>query len=400
MEEKNVHVSKILKWFTVCALVLAVALPMTQQSAQAATSGTTYCVIVSRGYLALRNAKEYDYANEIGELYSGDLVKVQDFSDSTYWYVYSRKHDAYGYVNKNYLVSSRGSAWTVRVETGYLALRDDTEYDYANEIGELYTGDIVRVYEADESGYWYVYAPSLGAYGWINSDYIYPNGTSDISDIRSVSVETGYLALRTEKEYDYANEIGELYTGDIVQLLDTRDSQYWYVYSPKLGRSGYVNNDYLLEATPLGTRTVSVQSGYLALRCAKSYDADNEIGELYSGEVVKVLDTSDSSYWYVYSESLEKCGFVNKDYLVDTSVSETVVTVDASSESSRVEMVVNVNSGYLALRNEKYYDADNEIGQLEDGEIVEVLSMADAEYWYIYAPSLERYGYVNCNYLY
>lgn len=397
MEKTNVRVSKILKWFTLLALVLAVSFPVMEQQVQAATSGTTYCVIVSRGYLALRNAKAYDSSNEIGELYSGDLVKVQDFSDSTYWYVYSRKHDAYGYVNKNYLVSSRGSAWTVRVDQGYLALRDDTAYDASNEIGELYTGDTVRVYEADESGYWYVYAPSLGAYGWVNSDYIYPNGTSDSSDIKTVSVSSGYLALRTEKEYDYSNEIGELYTGDVIQTLDTRDSQYWYVYSPKLGRSGYVNKDYLLDASPKGTRTVSVSSGYLALRCAKAYDADNEIGELYTGEVVKVLDSSDSSYWYVYSESLGKCGFVNKDYLVDTSAS---ATAKEASDSARVEMVVNVDSGYLALRNEKCYDANNEIGQLDDGEIVEVLSMADTEYWYVYAPSLDRYGYVNCNYLY
>ena len=51
--------------------------------------------------------------------------------------------------------------------------------------------------------------------------------------------------MRSAKAYDAANEIGELYTGDTVQVTDTSDLTYWYVYSPKLGKSGYVNKDYL-----------------------------------------------------------------------------------------------------------------------------------------------------------
>ena len=61
----------------------------------------------------------------------------------------------------------------------------------------------------------------------------------------TVSVSKGYLALRTAKAYDKSNEIGELYTGDTVEVTDTSDSTYWYVYSPKLNKSGYVNKNYL-----------------------------------------------------------------------------------------------------------------------------------------------------------
>ena len=56
----------------------------------------------------------------------------------------------------------------------------------------------------------------------------------------SVSVSKGYLALRTAKAYDSSNEIGELYTGDTVEVMDTSDNTYWYVYSAKLEKSGYV----------------------------------------------------------------------------------------------------------------------------------------------------------------
>ena len=62
-------------------------------------------------------------------------------------------------------------------------------------------------------------------------------------------------------------------------------------------------------------KTVSVAKGYLALRTAKAYDENNEIGELYSGDTVQVQDTSDSTYWYVYSPKLNKSGYVNKNYL-------------------------------------------------------------------------------------
>ena len=65
------------------------------------------------------------------------------------------------------------------------------------------------------------------------------------SDTYQVSVSKGYLALRSAMAYDSSNEIGELYSGDTVEVTEYTTSDYWYVYSPKLNRSGYVNNDYL-----------------------------------------------------------------------------------------------------------------------------------------------------------
>lgn len=62
----------------------------------------------------------------------------------------------------------------------------------------------------------------------------------------TVQVAKGYLALRTAPAYDERNEIGELYTGDVVTVQDTSNGQYWWVYSPKYGKSGYVNKDYLV----------------------------------------------------------------------------------------------------------------------------------------------------------
>lgn len=280
------------------------------------TSGSEMSVVVTSGYLALRNAKAYDSSNEIGKLYTGETVNVQDTSDSTYWYVYSPKLNKSGYVNSNYLVyTDLNNAVTrkVKVQSGYLALRTGKAFDSANEIGKLYTGDTVQVTDPRHSQYWYVYAPSLGKYGFVNKDYLVGGSGSSTGTTMTVKVQSGYLALRTAKAYDASNEIGKLYTGETVQVQDTSDSQYWYVYAPSLGKSGYVNKDYLVGS--ITTKTVKVQSGYLALRNAKAYDASNEIGKLYTGETVQVQDTSDSQYWYVYAPSLGKSGYVNKDYL-------------------------------------------------------------------------------------
>ena len=212
--------------------------------------------------------------------------------------------------------------YQVGVSKGYLALRSAMAYDSSNEIGELYSGDTVEVTEYTTSDYWYVYSPKLNRSGYVNNDYLYFLSSQPTSSSGSytVSVAKGYLALRSAKAYDSSNEIGELYTGDTVTVSDSSDPQYWYVYSPKLNKYGYVNKDYLSGGTATysntyPTKTVSVATGYLALRSAKAYDTSNEIGELYSGETVQVIDSTDAQYWYVYSTKLGRYGYVNKDYL-------------------------------------------------------------------------------------
>ena len=162
------------------------------------------------------------------------------------------------------------------------------------------------------------------------------------SNTYTVSVQEGYLALRTAKAYDSRNEIGELYTGGHRGGYRQQRPDLLYVYSPKYGTSGYVNKNYLVGTS--NTWTVSVSKGYLALRTAKAYDSRNEIGELYTGDTVQVTDSSDPTYWYVYSPKHGKSGYVNKNYLV-------------SSSSSGQTRTVSVSKGYLALRTAKAYDS-------------------------------------------
>ena len=91
-----------------------------------------------------------------------------------------------------------------------------------------------------------MYSEKYGCMGYVNCnylDYMYP--TEDYYGQYTVRVNKGYLALRTRPAYDDSNEIGELYTGDVVIVKDMSQGQYWWVYSPKHQREGYVNKDYL-----------------------------------------------------------------------------------------------------------------------------------------------------------
>ena len=231
-------------------------------------------------------------------------------------------------------VMATGETYTVSVATGYLALRTAMAYDSRNEIGALYSGDIVCFQSVGDSTYWYVYAPKLGKYGYVNKNYLIGGGSPSPSTptpggtAYTVSVAKGYLALRTAMAYDSRNEIGALYSGDVVYYQSTGNSTYWYVYSPKYGRYGYVNRNYLAGAgggstssgggssyTSGAKYTVSVASGYLALRTAMAYDSSNEIGQLYNGDVVYYQSTGNSTYWWVYSPKYGTCGYVNKNYL-------------------------------------------------------------------------------------
>ena len=144
-----------------------------------------------------------------------------------------------------------------------------------------------------------------------------------------VNVASGYLALRNAQCYDVSNEIGKLYNTDTVDVVNYSGT-YWYVYSPKYGCNGYVDSRYLvIDSTPsysysnttstsyssYPAKTVRVEKNYLALRSAKAYDAANEIGRMYPGETVYVMDSSDDAYWTVYSPTLGKTGYTNKNYL-------------------------------------------------------------------------------------
>ena len=71
-------------------------------------------------------------------------------------------------------MNNQTGAWkTVKVDSGYLALRRDTAYDQSNVIGQLYTGDQVEIQGSGFQGsYVFVYSPKYGCNGWVNAGFL------------------------------------------------------------------------------------------------------------------------------------------------------------------------------------------------------------------------------------
>lgn len=299
------------------------------------SSSKSYRVTGTQNYLALRSSPSYDKNNEIGKLYNGDTVWFVNSGKNGYWYVSTAIGD--GYVNKDYLspVSSGGystgySSLNTLIVAGtknYLALRSGRSGSSSNEIGKVHNNDTVILMRYDESGYWLIYAPEVGKYGYVNSSYLrLPNGSKFADFAHHMYVAAGmkqYLALRSGKAYKTSNETGKIYFGQPVELIDKGDSDYWYVYAPTLEKFGYVNKDYLIKVGDCDgnygdfftSYKVSGVDKYLALRKQCEYETSNEIGKIKEGQKVEYVKKADSKYWFVYAPTLGKFGYVNKSYL-------------------------------------------------------------------------------------
>lgn len=77
-----------------------------------------------------------------------------------------------------------------------------------------------------------------------------------------------------------------------------------------------------------------------------------------------------------------------------------------TSSGGNWKTVAGIQVGYLALRTAAAYDDSNIIGQLQNGDIVQIVgdSVAtgnsyDPFYSFVYSPKLDARGYVNSNFL-
>lgn len=252
---------------------------LTNKSDAVMEPATRYVNIKKDESLTILSTPDADGAS-LGVVKRGDEVTVLAHPGDTYAYIYAAEESAYGYVERTKLseeevkdepkeeaganntdntqasadILGAGSppvnyqgVYYVKVAKGYLALRNAKAFDTSNEIGKMYNGDYVQAIRTNEV-YWYVYSPSLGKYGYTNSEYLVSytsSAASDYSNVYYANVASGYLALRDAQAYDSANEIGKIANGQEVDVVDSSSGTYWYVYVPALKRYGYVNSEYL-----------------------------------------------------------------------------------------------------------------------------------------------------------
>ena len=189
------------KFMKKIAIAFAAATMMIAGASMMASANETKYVANDIG-VNVRQAASAD-SQRLGGLYMGDAVDViavnngwaminyngrtayviNDALSYTKPYVPSGVNNTYTWIketnssNSSRIQAARGymshdnNTFTVNVASGYLALRYSAVTDPANEIGRLYSGQMVQVQQYG-SQFDYVYVPALNAYGYVNNDYL------------------------------------------------------------------------------------------------------------------------------------------------------------------------------------------------------------------------------------
>lgn len=105
--------------------------------------------------------------------------------------------------------------YTVKVDSGYLALRSKPEYNSSNELRQLYTGDVFYMVSEYDSTYWYGYSEDQTA-GYVNKNYLVEDtpcvtGICAGAKIRTSEdasiLETDYFELSLPKDIPWEYQV-------------------------------------------------------------------------------------------------------------------------------------------------------------------------------------------------
>lgn len=284
-----------------------------------------------------------------------------------------------------------GDYYTVTA-SDFLSLRSGSG-SYYTELDRLSYGTTVQI--KGFSGNWVqVYVPSTGETGYVYNAYITPQGSSGTSSGSGTGTYTvtasDFLSLRTGPGSGYT-EIDRLGYGTSVKV-QSFSGNWAKVYVPSTGETGYVYVGYLKKGGSSGSSSGSSSgteytvhvSDFLALRSGPGTGYD-EIDRLSNGTIVRV--NSFSGNWAnVYVPSRDEWGYVYTSYISKTSLPLGTRTC-------------NVTESYLALRTEPAFRYENEIGKIWRGQKVDVKWYTNTGYAYVYAPTLDKEGYVNAEFL-
>lgn len=226
------------------------------------------------------------------------------------------------------------------------------------------------------------------------------------------------LKLRETEDED-SKILTKLDNGEKVSLVERTENDSWKVYVEAEDLTGYLDYHYLTNERDAAMEPIEKYvnvSGDEQLTILSTTEEDaTSIGILERGDEITVMATPGDTYAYIYAPEVKTFGYVDQSKLSDKEPAEEKETTDAAASnqaqstgdvfgpgnppSSNLGVYyVNVQKGYLALRNAKSYDASNEIGKMYNGESVYALRN-DGEYWYVYSPTLGSYGYTNATYL-
>ena len=217
--------------------------------------------------------KNEDGTDEFASLGSGEAVYRISSGITDFSFVYSESlSDGFGYIDGYYLTPNPQEV--TRGETYYVTEDNTPAYNDDNHSDELFRLDrntAVTVMSKRVTNVWLVRNQGNGVYGYVDNNMLSEKKLEEKAESKSesssrshdriigdgdapdsgytvylVTVEDGFLALRSEAYFDDSNILCEMYYGEEVYVIE-RSGTYWYVYSPKHHRYGYANGEYLKE---------------------------------------------------------------------------------------------------------------------------------------------------------
>lgn len=205
-----------------------------------------------------------------------------------------------------------------------LPLRSELGENGGEVLTQLLLGAEVTLVEEDESAFCYVFYSAENLHGYAKKYHLTP-------DVSAVCGAAEYYVSAEQapiyQDLDQQETVEELTAQSVVMVLAKPSEELWYILSD--GAYGYVEAKLLSEQPPKiekiigegGAPTTEFETYhvvdvtyYLALRSEQAHSTDNEIGALYEGEDVQVIE-AEGDYWYVYSPKLKMYGYANSDYL-------------------------------------------------------------------------------------
>lgn len=333
--------------------------------------------------------------------------------------------------DKGEAVSGEGTGilYYVSSADGSTSLYDDHNIESA-VLANLKNGTPVEFISAENDVFYYVTDRSSNLTGYVLAkdlvDSLDDVIGEEVEDISAISLGEYYVTGVDDKigltdAPGGGKTVVNVCNGYQVALIEETSSTYWYVFDYKSGEYGYIKKGYLTDdpskvtsgaavdvkpavpadKTILSHYMVDGTKNYLAIRSTPSSSSTVEIGKTYNGNIVGLIEKTNSTFWYVYDYNSGIYGYVKCAYLVyhADAIYDSYVDSDVDGGLAEGIYCVSETKNYLAIRSEPKDTADVEIGKTYNGNLVEVIEYYNDTYWYIYDYESGLYGYVKCKYL-
>lgn len=219
-----------------------------------------YCFVYSAdlsafGYVRKENLADYLEETTIGDVFYVKPASAQVYSDIAFtesletvsmndmltvivkradgkWRV-ADKEGKIGYIDKSLLSEKRVKNESSKAES---SKKTSSKAESSKAISKAESSKIVSSREASRA-----VSSAASSEETVSGLYTGTGQPPEEYETYIIDVDVGYLSLRAKPSAD-SKTIGELYLDERVYAIDT-SGDYWYIYSPKLGKYGYVTGD-------------------------------------------------------------------------------------------------------------------------------------------------------------